>query len=174
MDETGPALDASTRAALQKLADVAQPPPVSWMPHTWGWAVLGILVAVTLFWGWWRWRQHFVRNRYRREALAELARIEAELANSDDRAKVATEAAALLKRVALAAWPREAVARLSGPDWVAFLRRTAAASAFPDAAAAVLDDTEYRGTSSQAVPEVDTEVFLTAARRWIERHHVPA
>ncbi|MDQ6436595.1 DUF4381 domain-containing protein [Mesorhizobium sp. LHD-90] len=172
--DAAPQLDAATRAALQKLADIAQPPLVSWMPQTWGWAVLAVLVAALLFWGAWRWHRHRVRNRYRREALAELARIEAGLGAPEGRADAVAEAAALLKRVALAAWPRETVASLSGPDWVAFLRKTAGGSSFPDAAAALLDDAEYRGPPDRAVPKADEKAFLAAARRWIEGHHVPA
>lgn len=175
MDEdTAPHLDAATRAALQKLADIGPPPPVSWMPQTWGWAVLAVLVAALLAWGIWLWHRHRVRNCYRREALAELAGIEAGRAAPEGRLEAVAEAAALLKRVALAAWPREAVAPLSGAEWVAFLRKTAGGSSFPDAAAALLDDAEYRGSSSQAVPEADEKAFLAAARRWIEGHHVPA
>ncbi|PSJ60477.1 DUF4381 domain-containing protein [Kumtagia ephedrae] len=175
MDEdAAPQLDAATRAALQKLADIAQPPPVSWMPQTWGWAALAVLVAALLLWALWRWHQYRVRNRYRREAIAELARIEARHGAPEGRADAVTEAAALLKRVALAAWPREAVAPLSGRDWVAFLRRTAGGSSFPDEAAALLDDAEYRWPSNRRVADADEKAFLVAARRWIEGHHVPA
>ncbi|MEQ1956124.1 DUF4381 domain-containing protein [Mesorhizobium sp. CN2-181] len=171
-EDAAPDLDAATRAALQKLADIAQPPPVSWIPQTWGWVVLALLAAALLLWGAWRWHRRRVRNRYRREALAELSGIEAKLGGPAGRVAAMAEAAALLKRVALAAWPREAVASLSGADWVAFLRKTAGPSSFTNEAAALLDDAEYQ--RGQAVPEAAERAFLAAVRRWIERHHVPA
>lgn len=176
MDEdAAPQLDAATRSALQKLADIAQPQPVSWIPQTWGWAVLAALAAALLAWGLWRWRRHRIRNRYRREALVALDRIEAGLDDRDSRADAASEAAALLKRVALAAWPRQAVAALSGAEWVDFLRETGGAATFPDAAAALLDDAEYRGPlPALGMANADEKAFFAAARRWIEGHHVSA
>ena len=163
--DASPALDAATRAALQQLADIALPPPVSLLPHTIAWAVVAILFAAIAAWGLWRWQQHHAANRYRREALAELSQIEAR--NAAPGSAVA-EVAALVKRTALAAWPRPTVAALSGAEWVAFLRRTG--GSFADAAASVLDDGEYRG---DAVP-LDAQAFAAAARDWIERHRVPA
>ncbi|MET0599635.1 MAG: DUF4381 domain-containing protein [Mesorhizobium sp.] len=163
-----PALDAATRAALQQLADIALPPPVSLLPHTIAWAVVAILLAAVAGWCLWRWERHYAANRYRREALAELSKIEARHAAPGGSGEAIAEVAALVKRTALAAWPRPDVAALSGAEWVAFLRRTG--GSFADVAAAVLDDGEYRG---QATP-ADAQAFAAAARGWIERHRVPA
>jgi hypothetical protein len=158
-------VDATTRAALQKLHDIALPPPVLWWPQTWGWAVLvALLVAASGWWGWRSWRR-WKANRYRREALAELDRLEA-----GPPAALAEALPELLKRVALAAWPRTIVAPLSGPGWVAFLRTNGGTAGFSDAAAALLDDLEYR-------PAPSAEAARAAAksvRQWIEGHSVPA
>lgn len=170
-----PMLDAATRAALQQLADIATPSPVSWMPQTWGWAALAIVLVLLAAWGFWRWHTYRQANRYRREALAELSALEAHLAGAQDRAQLLVSIAALLKRTALGAWQRPAVASLSGQGWVAFLRKSAGSSGFPDDAATLLDDLEYRaGRSLGDVDETRVAAFAAAARRWIERHHVPA
>ena len=174
MEQTDPPLlDAATRAALQKLADITTPSPVSWVPQTWGWVVMAVLLLLLVLWGLWRWRAHRAANRYRREALAELSAIKSRLAAPQDRAEMLAGIANLLKRTALGAWPRDAVASLSGDQWVAFLRKTAGPSGFPDDAARLLDDLEYR-RPPDAIGEKQADAFAAAARDWIERHHVPA
>ena len=50
MAEAAVSLDATTRAALQKLADISVPAPVTWMPQTWGWAVLAAVALALLGW----------------------------------------------------------------------------------------------------------------------------
>ena len=134
---------------LAGLADIVTPPPVSWLPQTWGWAVLGAVLLVLLAWMLWRWRKRREANRYRREALGELERISL------------NEVPALLKRTALAAWPREQVAALSGAEWVAFLK-------VEGGLADLLNDAEYRSAS------LSNEEIKAATRRWIEEHHVSA
>lgn len=169
-DSTAP-LDAKAQAALEKLADIAVPPPVSWVPHTWGWAVLAIVVALLAMWAGVRWYRRREANRYRREGLAELSRIEAGLGgDAIARAQAVAALAALLKRVALAAWPRRDVARLSGAAWVTFLRERSGAQ-FSVAAGQLLDDAQYR---PEAVTMEQAAVFAQATRLWIERHRVSA
>ena len=167
--------DPLTRLALDKLADIVTPPPVSWMPQTWGWALLALVAAALLMFALWRWRGRRVANRYRREALAELTRIEQKLGDATGRAEALEAMPELLKRVALAAWPRDAVASLSGGDWLAFLRKHGGAQSFPEQAAKLLDDLEYRSRQTRAsVSENDVRMFAASARRWIEGHSVSA
>ena len=67
--------------SLERLLDIIAPPPAPWWPPPPGWYwVLGFLlflVLVLVFRFFRLWQQ----NRYRREALAELARHEAALAD---------------------------------------------------------------------------------------------
>jgi Domain of unknown function (DUF4381) len=173
MAEAAAPLDAATRAALQKLADISVPPPVSWVPQTWGWAMLAVAVLALMAWMIARGARHYAANRYRREGLSELDRIEARLNNENERGKALAVMPALLKRVALAAWPRAEVAQLSGASWIAFLRAHAGKVGFPDDAAGLLDDLEYR--SHQPVVSADKARRITGAvRNWIEGHIVSA
>jgi len=153
-----------TREALGHLADIVSPTPVPWTPQTAGWAVLAGVLAIALLWLVWhavhRWRV----NRYRREALAELARL-------DPAAQLAA-APSLLKRCALVAWPRERTAALSGAAWTAFIAAHARGRADPDLAR-LLDDLQYRTPADlAAVPADEARAMVSAARHWISHHRV--
>ena len=165
---------ATAAPALERLADIVAPPAPSWLPQTWGWAALGVVALAAGAWLYVRWRRRREASRYRREALRELSCLDAAL--DDDAARVRALAALpeLLKRVALAAWPRTEVARLSGAAWVAFLREHAAGG-FPEAAANLLDDIEYRSRDAlAALSAEEARACVHAARAWIERHRAPA
>ena len=168
-----PLPDAAAQQALEGLADIVVPAPVSWMPQTVGWAVLAAALAVAVLVGLWRWRQHALRNRYRAEALAELRRIEALAGDPSRRAVALGLVAVLMKRTALAAYPRTDVARLSGSEWVDFLRHRG--PCVSQEAVTLLDDLEYCNKHHLA-EMTDSEVgaIVTAARSWIRGHRVPA
>jgi len=164
-----------TRTALRSLADIVTPPPVSWMPQTWGWAALAGLIVLLTICGAWLWHRHRQANRYRREALAELAEIEARLDAPQSRAEALAAIPVLLKRTALAVWPRETVSPLSGAAWVSFLGKHGGGTAITGKAAALLDDGEYRGPQAlQAVGKDEAQALAAAARQWIEGHRVSA
>lgn len=133
--------------------DLLLPSPVSLWPATPAWAVLGGLLLALLLWlAWLTWRA-WHRRAYRREALRAL-----------DAAQTPGEAAALLKRTALAAWPRAEVAALSGESWARFLRRTAPRAHLTEDAA--------RNLSALAYVPAMAEGVGAAARLWV-RHHDP-
>lgn len=142
---------------LDSLADIAVPAPAPWIPQTWGWAVLGVALLAFAVWAFVSFRRRQERNRYRKEALAELA--------SFSKEEAVLGIPNLLKRVALSAWPRAEVAALSGEAWVSFLR---AHGPFSHEAARLLDDMEYR---PRAAPrDEDVQALMRAARAWIQRH----
>lgn len=153
------------REALRRLADLAVPPPVSWTPQTAGWAVLAVVLVLGLMWLVWHLIHRWHVNRYRREALAELARL------SDPAAQLAA-VPTLLKRCALVAWPRERTASLSGPAWTGFVAAHARGRADP-ALARLLDDLQYRAPADlAAVPPEQAREMVSAARHWITHHRV--
>jgi hypothetical protein len=173
MAEASAHLDTVSRAALQKLADVSVPPPVSWMPQTWGWAVLATALLALIAWLVMRGVRRHQSSRYRREGLGQLARIEARIADDSQRGEALAAMPELLKRVALAAWPRTEVASLSGEPWIAFLRAHGGVQGFPAAAARLLDDLEYRSRAPTMSADEATLV-AKAVRNWIEDHVVSA
>ena len=146
-------------AALEKLHDFQQPAPPSWMPQTTAWYVLFAAVAALALWAIWRVARTWARNRYRRAALAELNITPPE------------QFSALLKRTALAAWPREAVAPLSGGTWLKFLDDSTAGRQFGAAPGSRIEEIAISG--DRVAPE-EEQTLRAAAATWIRRHRVPA
>jgi len=146
---------------LELMHELVMPEPVPWLPQTPGWWVLlgWVLALLTLFG--WHLLQRRRRNRYRREALAALRRIEREAALSP--AESAQRIAALLKRTALAAYPRRDVAPLYGSAWAQFLRDSTNDDRQIADAAGLLADAAYR-------PDADGAALSDPARRWIRLH----
>lgn len=156
---------------LDQLRELPLPAPVSYWPQTWGWAALALLLAAAAGWiaarAWRQWH----RNRYRREALSELRRIEADTA-ADPLA--ARGLPVLLKRAALAAQARDGnVAPLAGEAWIAWLAQRG--PPLPCDGAHLLTTLAYApDTAVRALDPADVRRLLAASRLWMERHNVEA
>jgi len=137
---------------IDSLVDPVPPPPISMMPQTWGWAVLAGVIALAVAAAIWRAVARHRANAYRRAALAELA-------NARTTANLAT----LLRRTALAAYPRVAVAGLAGTDWTDFLDRSAPGG-FPSDAREDLRHAFCRE------PSAPSQHLRDATARWIKTH----
>ena len=101
---------------------------------------------------WLRWRA----DGYRRAALRELC-------EAPD-----AELPALLKRTALAAWPRGAVASLSGDEWLRFLDRTGGKPVFEGGLGRSLTDLTWR--PDRPVDPSSRDALRDAVRDWIRQH----
>ncbi|MEM8631964.1 MAG: DUF4381 domain-containing protein [Pseudomonadota bacterium] len=142
---------------IDLLEPVPEPPPISWAPQTIGWLWLGLAVLAIVLW---TVCAVYARRRaraYRRAALTEL----------DAAGEAPEEIAAILRRVALCAYPRAKVASLTGPDWVAFLDASFPGSGFTSGVGAVLADAPYRG--GDPAPGLNT-----LARDWVRTHKAEA
>ena len=137
-------------ASLQNLRDIAVPdaPPL-WPPAPGVWVILVVLVCAltALAISWMRSRE---RNAYRRAGL--------------DLLETATTVRAvnvILKRVALAVFPRPEVAPLYGDGWAEFLDASCPRSSFADFGE-VEDDAEV------------SRELRDLARTWIRHHRSPS
>ena len=169
-DETG----ATLSELLTRLEDIVEPAPVSWVPQTVAWWVLGVVLLGLIFFLAFgvirRWRS----NRYRREALEELAAIEKRLRAGDHGAIVTV--AVVLRRVALHIAPRERVASLTGEKWLGFLNGHVRDSVFTESAARLLIDVAYAPLTPPARDRSggygdDRMELVGCARSWVRRHH---
>ena len=110
---------------LAELRGYHPPDPVSWWPPAPGWwlvalLIVGLLIWVTV-WALGAWRRRRLAGAAPRAALDELAALRAAHARDGDAAAFARGLSRLLRRFALARYPRRAVAGLSGEDWLVFL-----------------------------------------------------
>lgn len=147
----------ASATSLDRLHDIVLPPEVSWWPPAPGvWLILAAVLAFVLllaFRAWRRWRS----NAYRRVALRQLAT-----------ASSPTSIAELLRRTALASFPREVVASKSGNEWVDWL---AAQSSEPITAA--VREQLTSGVYAAPASPADFALLVDFARRWIRDHRSP-
>lgn len=152
-------LELPPQPSLQGMRDILLPPAVSLTPATPAWAVLGAVLLALLLWLAWRGGRHWRREAYRRDARRAVEAV----ASSGDFATLP----ALVKRTALAAFPREAVAGLCGADWAAFLRRTAPRARLTEGQALALARLPYL---APAEARTAGPAALAAASGWIAHH----
>ena len=148
--------DGGERKSLAELHDLVLPPEVSMWPSAPGWMLVGSVLFIALVLAAVRFAVRYRALRYRRVALAELARIRA--------ARRYDALPALLKRVALAAHPRDEVAALSGPAWTRFLDQSGADGRFTSGAGSTLEALAYGRCTAL---DRELELLGAAAERWI-------
>lgn len=146
--------------------------PVSYVPQTWGWLVLLLVVVfIATLWGIRRWRL-WRRDCYRREALEQLEYLQQALSDSGQRLGALRALPTLLKRVALSMADAPAVQSLSGVEWQAFLNRRAT-TPLPDNFAGRLFTLAYApDTALVGIAEQEVTALFALSKQWIEAHHV--
>jgi len=140
---------------LAALRPLHPPMPVDWWPPAPGWWVLGVLLLVSLGWAIWRYQ----RSALRRAALTELRRLEQD--EPDDK-RLSAGVNQLLRRVALACFPRKQVAGLSGEAWLRFLEAQARVKGFIGGPGRVLATAPYAAAAT-----LDRGALIDLTRRWI-------
>lgn len=174
---------------LAALRDWHLPEPVSWWPPAPGWWLLVglvLLIGSLSLRAWRRWRH---RTAPARLALVELQGLKAALVSGAEERPLVSALSALLRRLALARYPRVQVAGLTGPDWLDFLDRTGGAGAFTRGPGRLLAEIPYRAgpapgpqtrpSPGGAPPSAganypgDLNGLLDLAGRWIRAHWRP-
>ena len=137
-------------ASLSNLRDIVLPPEPGLWPLAPGmWLLLSAVLSL-LVWVLWTQYDRRKRNAYRRAGLLLLPEV-----------KTIYELSVLLKRVALAAFPREQVASLHGDAWVAFLRESCPA-------------VDLSGLLSSNVEQDAGNDLKQTAATWIRSHRAAA
>ena len=160
-------LQGTDAASLDRLHDIVLPEPIAWWPPAPGWYVVGALVLLALAILAWRAWRSWRRSAYRRAALAELEQLD------DGNRDGLTRLPALLKRTALAAYERTAVASLSGDAWLEFLDAKGGTSSFTRGPGKLLPELSFRPGAAVELDEEEARELFAITRDWIE-HHRPA
>lgn len=147
--------------------EIVLPQAIAWWPSAPGWKVLGVVAiawllrqAVRMVRRWWR-------NRYRREALLQLQQLQQ--ANTNVQNVVAT-LPYFIKVTALQAYPRAAVACLSGESWLAFLDAHCSGTTFCEETGRKLLAVSYLPRAQWQLDEVESNTLIRMARDWIKNH----
>ncbi|MGI9251244.1 MAG: DUF4381 domain-containing protein [Pseudohongiellaceae bacterium] len=152
---------------LAQLRDIHLPESIGLWPLAPGWWLLILtllaLTGIGLHYG----LRALHRYRLRQQALAELARIQAEYAYASGdpnvlKLRYVNQVNTLLRRVALFHFPASAVGSLSGVAWVDFIRKKGDPALLNKELADVLSFGRF-----QTRCEVDTEALDNLAQDWI-------
>ncbi len=156
---------------VQGIKEIVLPEPVSYVPQAVGWwillGVVGLLVA------WWVYRRYirWYGNRYRRQALLELAMIKQQLSQKFGRISALAAISALIKRTAIEAFGRSNVAELSGQLWLEFLDCTGSTDGFSQGPGRLLPEFAY--AKQETLNEMSKEMIdqvLALVKDWIDQH----
>jgi hypothetical protein len=151
-------------SSLRTIIETEFPEPISLVPSTPGWWLLLLAVVGLVLRSLWRRRQRYLRDRYRRDALAQLAAIRGRLGAGLQEA--VRELAPLLRATAIAAVGRETLSGLQGDAYATALAELAPGQdRLPIAdlqrlAYAPLDDIEG----------LDVKSLIAVLERWIQEH----
>ena len=157
--------------ALEGLHDIVVPPAVAWTPTTAGWYVL--LAVVVAAAGWTALARHRTRvaNRYRRDALEELAAIKSALGEHASRADALAGIPQLIKRVALSVASRAQAASLTGDAWLAFLDQAYGVDGFSSGPGRLIPELAYQPAERlEDVTEQQARDLLELVGVWIRSH----
>ncbi|WP_051334606.1 DUF4381 domain-containing protein [Bradyrhizobium sp. Ai1a-2] len=151
------------------LIDIPLPKEISLWPETWALRIAIVLLLVAAVVAIWQFVHYRRVNRYRREALSELTRITQPHDVDRSPSDLATQLSLLVRRTALAAYPRNQVAPLMGSAWLAFLDRTGDETRFSAGVGRWLASAPY----VPAEPDANqSSALVELVRRWIRVHHV--
>lgn len=151
------------QASLDNLNDIIVPDAVGFFPLAPGW-VIGILLAFALLFHFaFKAYKRYQRALYKREALRELERYTKE--SRDEMLALLT----LSKRVAIAAYGRTQIAKISGESWWDFMEQHSKVKVSKKLRAELSDllyDTSKQDDSSQYTAVKDLVIL------WIRTHKV--
>jgi hypothetical protein len=157
--------------AIRGIVETAVPDPVSLMPQTPGWwLLLALALAGAAHWIRRRLHKHR-RNRYRREALAQLQLLQRRYRDGDHQSL--RELAPLLRATALQAVNTRELASISGESWEQALEKLApGVSPPPVREISQLAYAPLPASNNGAQSAARVDALFAQLRLWIEQHEL--
>jgi hypothetical protein len=151
---------------LAALHPLRSPELIGWWPLAPGWWVLiALVILAACALGFFIYRRYRA-NAYRRQALLQLQALHKQWETDADVSGYLGALNALLKSVALRAFPGRNVASLSGQPWVDFLSET-----LPPKSSCQAFDDDFAGAAYRAnVPELNFDATYQTSQHWIKQH----
>ena len=150
---------------LANLHPLREPVAIAWWPLAPGWWLLIVIALAALLVLGYLLLRRYRANAYRREALARLQLLRQQYPHERDRSVYLAELNALLKSVALRAYPRRDIAASSGQQWLEFLNGSSKSGER-------FDNNLVDGAYRRDCPRIDLEQTQRAAATWIRHHEV--
>ena len=150
-------------ASLDNLNDIITPQAVGYFPPAPGWYIVGLLAFTLLFHFSVLFYSRYKKNLYKREALKELEHL------TQQNKEEAIELLSLAKRVAIVAYGREMIAKLSSSAWWDFMEdnsKVKISTELRENIQTILYDKSYE-CSEHNFKEIKSLVHL-----WIKTHKV--
>lgn len=145
------------------LHDIHLPEPISFWPPALGWWIVAGLFLLLLIIGAWTFYRYYFKP-IRRVALKELKQLHHRYQQNADSTQFIIALSILLRRVALATYPRHQVPVLKGTAWLQFLDKTGQTQAFTNGVGQVLSTAPY-----QKSPQIETEALFHLVELWIKQ-----
>lgn len=153
---------------IHGIDEIILPEAVSWWPSAPGWHVLGVLLVMLLVVQAYRSAKRWWHNRYRREALRQLASVQ--LQADTQIQDVVAVLPYYMKVTALQAFPRRDVASLSGSDWLMFLDTHYSGPSFSSGVGEKLLSVAYLPREQWQLNDQECNTLIKMSRRWIAEH----
>jgi len=147
---------------IHGIDEIVVPQAVTWWPSTIAWKLLALVLIVVGLLKLMRFIKNKWQNRYRGEALRQLAA----LSESQQLAALPH----FLKVTALQAYSREQVAGLSGKDWLTFLDAHCEGVSFTRAPGNRLSDIAYAPQQQRELDSDQAKELIRLSRYWIRKH----
>lgn len=160
---------------LDMLRDIHLPGEVSPWPPAPGWWILAILCIVFILWVVrFIWKRH-QQKRLLRLSVYTMSELEHAYRHHQDPALLVKQYSSLLRQIALARFPRQKIASLTGKSWLAFLDDSAGVNIFnADNGKTNAGNLLTLGPYQKTVPSVDHLNELTQAiHQWVRAVNVP-
>lgn len=150
---------------LLQLKDIHLPEAPDIWPLALGWWILLVMLLGLVFWFILVVKKYINIQRHKRMLFDELAQLERKLKSSPNKTHVA-ETNVLLRRLALAYYPNEKVASLTGSNWLKFLDKSGNTENFSKGAGRILIDAPYR---SGELENYNGDEFIPLIRSWVTK-----